>query len=146
MNIEEKINSDIKSAMLAKNAAKLEALRAVKSVILLLKTSAEGLTEDSVNKALQKEVKKRKETAEIYVGQNRQDLADSELFQATVIEEYLPKQMSEEEVKSELSKIITSVGANGIGDLGKVMGAASKFFAGKADNKLVSTLVKQMLS
>lgn len=145
MNIEERINADIKAAMLAKNAAKLEALRAIKSVVLLLKTSAEGLTDDTANKALQKEVKKRKETAEIYVTQNRQDLADTELFQASVIEEYLPKQMSEEEVKTELSKIIASVGASGMADLGKVMGAASKFFAGKADNKLVSTLVKQML-
>ena len=146
MGIEERINADIKTAMLAKEAAKLEALRAIKSVVLLLKTSAEGLTEDSANKALQKEVKKRKETAEIYVGQNRQDLADAELFQAAVIEEYLPKQMSEAEVKQALENIIASSGAKGIGDLGKVMGAASKFFAGKADNKLVSTLVKQMLS
>ena len=146
MGIEERINADIKTPMLAKNAAKLEALRAIKSVVLLLKTSAEGLTEDSANKALQKEVKKRKETAEIYVGQNRQDLADSELFQAAVIEEYLPKQMSEDDVKQELMKIIASVGAGGIGDLGKVMGVASKHFAGKADNKMVSTLVKQLLS
>ncbi len=145
MNIEERINADIKAAMLAKNAAKLEALRAIKSVVLLLKTSAEGLTDDSSNKALQKEVKKRKETAEIYVGQNRQDLADSELFQAAIIEEYLPKQMGEDEVKQELAKIIASVGATGAADLGKVMGAASKFFAGKADNKMVSSLVKQML-
>ncbi|MEI6020741.1 MAG: GatB/YqeY domain-containing protein, partial [Bacteroidota bacterium] len=87
MNIEERINAEIKAAMLAKNAAKLEALRAIKSVVLLLKTSSEGLTDDSVNKSLQKEVKKRKETAEIYVGQNRQDLADTELFQAAIIEE-----------------------------------------------------------
>ena len=145
MNIEERINAEIKAAMLAKNAAKLEALRAIKSVVLLLKTSSEGLTDDSVNKSLQKEVKKRKETAEIYVGQNRQDLADTELFQAAIIEEYLPKQMGEEEVKQELAKIIASVGATGPGDLGKVMGAASKFFAGKADNKMVSLLVKQLL-
>jgi uncharacterized protein YqeY len=146
MNIEEKINADIKTAMLAKDAGKLESLRAIKSVVLLLKTSAEGLSEDSVNKALQKEVKKRKETAEIYIGQNRQDLADTELFQAAVIEEYLPKQMSEDEVKVELQNIIAQVGAKGIADLGKVMGAASKALAGKADNKMVSTLVKQLLS
>lgn len=145
MNIEERINADIKSAMLAKEAKKLEALRAIKSVVLLLKTSPEGLTEDSANKAIQKEVKKRKETAEIYKTQNRPDLEETELFQAKVMEEYLPKQMSEEEIKAELSKIISSVGASGPGDMGKVMGAASKALAGKADNKLVSTLVKQML-
>lgn len=145
MNIEEKVNSEIKAAMLAKDAKRLEALRAIKSVVLLLKTSPEGLTEDSVNKALQKEVKKRKETAEIYKTQNRSDLEEVELFQANVMEEYLPKQMTEEEIKAELSKIIASVGASGPGDLGKVMGAASKAFAGKADNKIVSALVKQLL-
>lgn len=145
MNIEEKINGDIKTAMLAKDSKKLEALRAIKSVILLLKTSPEGLTEDSVNKAIQKEVKKRKESADIYKTQNRPDLEAEELFQAGVMEEYLPKQMSEDEIKAELSKIIASVGANGPGDMGKVMGAASKAFAGKADNKIVSALVKQLL-
>src|SRR5687768_11240208 len=107
MNIEEKINADIKTAMLAKDSKKLEALRAVKSVILLLKTSPEGLTEDSVNKALQKEVKKRKESAEIYAGQKRQDLEEAEMFQASVIGEYLPKQMSESEIRSEISRIIS---------------------------------------
>lgn len=145
MNIEERINADIKTAMLAKDSKKLEALRAIKSVILLLKTSAEGLTDDSVNKSLQKEVKKRKETAEIYKTQNRPDLEEVELFQAGVMEAYLPKQLSEEEIKSELSGLIASVGATGPGDLGKVMGAASKHFAGKADNKIVSALVKQLL-
>jgi uncharacterized protein YqeY len=145
MNAEEKVNAEIKTAMLAKDSKRLEALRAIKSVILLLKTSPEGLTEDSLNKALQKEVKKRKETAEIYKTQNRPDLEEVELFQAKVMEEYLPKQMGEEEIKNELAKIIASVGANGPGDVGKVMGAASKAFAGKADNKLVSQLVKQML-
>ncbi len=145
MNIEERINADIKTAMLAKDSKKLEALRAIKSVILLLKTSAEGLTDDSVNKSLQKEVKKRKETAEIYKTQNRPDLEEVELFQAGVMEAYLPKQLSEDEIKSELAGLIASVGATGPGDLGKVMGAASKHFAGKADNKIVSSLVKQLL-
>ncbi|MBA3663087.1 MAG: GatB/YqeY domain-containing protein [Bacteroidetes bacterium] len=145
MNIEEKINGEIKTAMLAKDAKRLEALRAIKSVVLLLKTSPEGLTEDSANKAIQKEVKKRKESAEIYKSQNRPDLEEVELSQAAVMEEYLPKQMSEEEVKTELQKIITSVGASGPGDLGKVMGAASKALAGKADNKMVSAIVKQLL-
>jgi uncharacterized protein len=146
MIIEEQINADIKTAMLAKEAKKLEALRAIKSVILLLKTSPEGLTEDSINKALQKEVKKRKESADIYKTQNRPDLEQEELFQATVMEAYLPKQMSEEEIKAELVKIIAATGASGAGDMGKVMGAASKAFAGKADNKVVSALVKQLLS
>lgn len=145
MNIEEKINADIKSAMLAKEAKKLEALRAIKSVILLLKTSPEGLSDDSVNKAIQKEVKKRKESAEIYKTQNRPDLEETEQFQATIMEAYLPKQMGEEEVKEELKKIIAQVGAAGSGDMGKVMGAATKVFAGKADNKMVSALVKQLL-
>jgi uncharacterized protein len=145
MNIEEKVNGDIKTAMLAKDAKKLEALRAIKSVVLLLKTSPEGLTEDSVNKTLQKEVKKRKETAEIYKTQNRPDLEETELFQAAIIEEYLPKQLSEEDIKAELVKIIAMVGATGPNDMGKVMGAASKAFAGRADNKLVSMLVKQAL-
>lgn len=145
MTIEEKVNSEIKTAMLAKDAKRLEALRAIKSVVLLLKTSPEGLTDDSVNKALQKEVKKRKESADIYKSQNRPDLEEEEMLQARVMEEYLPKQMGEEEIKAELVKIIASVGASGPGDMGKVMGAASKAFAGKADNKIVSALVKDLL-
>lgn len=146
MNIEEQINADIKAAMLAKEAKKLEALRAIKSVILLLKTSPEGLTEDSVNKAIQKEVKKRRESADIYKTQNRPDLEQEELFQAGIMEAYLPRQMGEGEIREELAKIIAAAGASGPGDMGKVMGAASKAFAGKADNKMVSALVKQMLS
>lgn len=145
MNIEEKINGEIKTAMLAKDSKRLEALRAIKSVVLLLKTSPEGLTEESATKAIQKEVKKRKESADIYKSQNRPDLEEVELAQAKVMEEYLPKQMSEDEVKAELTKIIASVGAAGPGDMGKVMGAASKALAGKADNKMVSVLVKQLL-
>ncbi len=146
MNIEETINNEIKTAMLAKDSKRLEALRAIKSVILLLKTSPEGLTDESVNKALQKEVKKRKESADIYKNQNRPDLETEELSQANIMESFLPKQMTEDEIKSELSKIIASVGATGSADMGKIMGAASKIFAGKADNKLVSTLVKEMLA
>ncbi len=145
MNIEERINGDIKTAMLAKDAKRLEALRAIKSAILLLKTSPEGLTEDSAMKAIQKEVKKRKETADLYTQQNRPDLAEVEVFQSNVLEEYLPQQMSEEEVKTQLQAIIASVGATSAADMGKVMGAASKAFAGKADNKMVSALVKQIL-
>lgn len=146
MALEEKINSDIKSAMLAKDAAKLEALRAMKSAILLLKTSPEGYTDESETKALQKMVKQRKETADIYKTQNRSDLADTELFQAGIIESYLPKQMSEDEIKAEVAKIITSVGASSPADMGKVMGVATKQLAGKADGKIISAIVKELLS
>jgi uncharacterized protein YqeY len=145
MNIEEKINSEIKTAMLAKNAKKLDALRAIKSVILLLKSSSEGLTEESIKTALQKEVKKRKESADIYKSQNRSDLEEIELSQASVIEEYLPTQLNEDQIKTELEKIIATVGATNSSDMGKVMVAASKVFAGRADNKIVSSIVKQLL-
>jgi uncharacterized protein YqeY len=117
----------------------------MKSVVLLLKTSPEGLTEDSANKALQKEVKKRRETAEIYSKQNRADLAEVEVFQADVIEAYLPKQLSGEELKAEVEKIIAQVGATSPADMGKVMGAA-KVLSGKADGKAISDLVKQLLA
>jgi len=146
MALEEKINADIKAAMLAKEAAKLEALRAVKSAILLLKTSPEGYNDDSELKALQKMVKQRKETAEIYKTQNRPELADVELSQASVIESYLPKQMNEEDVKTEIAKIIAAVGATSPADMGKVMGVASKQLAGKADGKIISVIVKDLLS
>ena len=145
MTLEEKINADIKTAMLAKESQKLEALRAIKSAVLLLKTSPEGLTEESGVKALQKMVKQRKETADIYTSQGRNDLADTELFQANIIEAYLPKQMSEDELKAELQKIISQVGAVSAADLGKVMGVASKSLAGRADGKAISTMVKQLL-
>lgn len=144
--IEEKLNADIKTAMLARDAKKLDALRAMKSVVLLLKTSPEGLTEESATKALQKEVKKRRETADIYTKQNRADLAEVEIAQADVIEAYLPKQMSAEELKAEVEKIIAQVGATSSADMGKVMGMATKALAGKADGKAVSDLVKQLLA
>lgn len=146
MALEEKINSDIKSAMLAKEAAKLEALRAIKSAIILLKTSPEGYSDDTEIKALQKMVKQRKETADIYKSQNRNDLADTELFQAGIIESYLPKQMTAEETRAEVSKIITSLGAASPADMGKVMGVATKQLAGKADGKIISGIVKELLS
>lgn len=146
MALEEKIMADMKAAMLAKDTKKLEAIRAIKSVILLLKTSPEGYTDESEVKALQKEVKKRKETAEIYTQQNRPELAEVESYQASVIESYLPKQMGEEEVKAELAKIISSVDASSPADMGKVMGVATKQLAGKADGKMISTLVKELLS
>lgn len=145
MGLEEQINNDIKTAMLAKEASKLEALRAVKAAVLLLKTSPEGLTEESGVKALQKMVKQRKETADIYKTQNRPELAEVELAQAAIIEKYMPAQMSEDEIKAELQKIIAQVGASSAADMGKVMGVATKALAGKADGKIVSGLVKQLL-
>ena len=145
MGIEEKINADVKASMLAKDAKRLEAVRALKSVILLLKTSPEGLTEESAMKAIQKEYKKRKETAEVYIQQNRQDLADDELAQAKVMEDYLPKQLSEDEIKAIVKSASAEVGASSAADMGKVMGAANKVVAGRADGKLVSQIVKEML-
>jgi uncharacterized protein YqeY len=147
MSLEEKINADIKSAMLAKEKEKLEALRAVKSAILLAKSEKAGseVSEDAELKLLQKLVKQRKEAAEIYVNQSRQDLADVEMYQAKVIEQFLPAQMSEEEVEKIIQTIITETGASGIKDMGKVMGTASKQLAGKADGKLISEIVKRML-
>ena len=146
MAFEDQINSDIKTAMLAKDAPKLEALRAAKAAILLLKTSSEGYNDASELKALQKMVKQRKEAAEIYKTQSREDLAETELFQAGIIEAYLPKQMSEEEVKVEVAKVIESSGASSMADMGKVMGMATKQLAGKADGKAISGIVKELLS
>lgn len=146
MNLEEQINADIKKAMLAKESGKLEALRAIKAALLLLKTSPEGTSEAIEIKTLQKMIKQRKETAELYINQQRKDLADTELAQASVIEAYLPKQMSEDEVKEEVQKVIQQVGAAGPGDFGKVMGIMSKQLAGKVDGKTISQVVKQMLT
>jgi uncharacterized protein YqeY len=145
MGIEEKINADVKASMLAKNAKRLEAVRAIKAAILLLKTSPEGLTEESASKAIQKEYKKRKETAEIYIQQNRADLAEDELAQALIMEEYLPKQLSEDELKTIIKNTITELGAKTSADMGRVMGAANKVIAGRADGKLVSQFVKELL-
>ena len=146
MTFEDKINGDIKTAMLAKDAKKLEVLRAIKNVVIILKTSPEGISDDAIMKSIAKEVKKRKEAAEIFTQQNRADLAEVEIFQAGIMETYLPQQMGEAEIKVELQKIIAQVGATSSADLGKVMGAASKAFAGKADNKIVSQLVKELLT
>lgn len=150
MSLEVQINNDIKQAMLNKDKAVLESLRAIKSAILLLKTgkdAANGEVSEAAEIAmLQKLVKQRKEAADIFVQQNRQDLADDELFQAGIIERYLPKQLSREEVEAELKKIIAEVGASSPKDMGRVMGQASKHFAGKADNRVVSEIVKTLLS
>lgn len=147
MTLEERINADIKAAMLAKERKKLDALRAVKSAILLLKTNGSGdaISQEAEIACLQKLVKQRKESAELYKQQNRMDLYEDEAFQQAVIEAYLPEQMSEEEIRTELQKIISETGASSVKDMGKVMGAAQKAFAGRADNKLVSTIVKELL-
>jgi len=146
MSLTDQINNDLKAAMLAKDTGKLEALRAIKSALLLLKTSPEGQSEASELKALQKMVKQRKETAEIYITQNRKDLADTELAQAAVIEQYLPKQMSEEELKAILQEIITRVGASSPAEMGKVMGVATKELSGKAEGSVISKIVRELLS
>ena len=147
MNFEEKINSDLKNAMLAKDEASVRGLRAVKSAILLAKTSGTAVPSEADEiKMLQKLVKQRKESAEIYKKENRADLLKTEEEEIAVIERYLPKMMSEDEIRAELKNIISSVGATSAADMGKVMGAASKHFAGKADNRIVSAMVKEMLS
>ena len=147
MSLTDKINEDIKKAMLAREKDKLEALRAVKSALLLLMTSEGGgkVNDDAEIKLLQKLVKQRRETAEIYTDQNREDLAETERFQADVIATYLPSQMGTDELKPIISQIIAETGATGIKDMGRVMAAASQKLAGKADNKTISVIVKELL-
>lgn len=149
MGLAEKINEDIKQAMLAKDKRKLEALRAIKAALLLIKTgkdtSSDEIPESVELQMLQKLVKQRKETALIYKEQNRPELAEEEIFQAGIIEKYLPEQMSADDLKKIVQDVIAEVGATGIRDMGKVMGLASKKLAGKADNKAISEIVKQAL-
>lgn len=149
MGLKQQVDGDIKKAMLAKNKEELEALRSIKSLILLAETekgSSEELTSEGENKLLMKAAKQRKESAEIFQQQNRKDLADRELVQLEVINRYLPKQLSEEEIKSALVSVIQEVGAKGPQDMGKVMGVATKKLAGQADGKVISDLVKKLLS
>lgn len=149
MNLEQKVMADLKTAMLAKDEKSLRSLRAIKAAILLAKTS-EGaggdLKEDDEIKLLQKLVKQRKDSLEIFHQQNRTDLAQKEQEEIEVIEKFLPKQLSADEIKTELSGIIAEVGASSPADMGKVMGAATKKLAGKADGKTISALVKELLS
>lgn len=148
MSLLDTINNDIKSAMLAKEKEKLEALRAVKAAILVAATekgAQESLTEDGEIKLLQRLVKQRREAAEIYLGQNRKDLADPEIFQADIIQQYLPQQMDAEAIAVIIKEIIAETGATTVKDMGKVMGLATKKLAGKADNKVISDLIKQLL-
>jgi uncharacterized protein len=149
MSLKQQIDGDIKKAMLAKNKEELEALRSIKSLILLAETEKGGaadLSTDIENKLLVKAAKQRKESADIFSQQGRNDLADREQFQLDIITRYLPKQMSTEELESEIKKIISDVGAKGPQDMGKVMGVATKKFAGMADGKVISELVKKNLS
>lgn len=141
--------AELKTAMLAKDEAALRSLREVKAAILLAKTSegaAGELKEEDEIKLLQKLVKQRKDSLEIFQQQNRADLAKKEEEEIAIISKFLPKQMSAEEIKAELTKIIAAVGATSAADMGKVMGAATKQFAGKADGKTISALVKELLS
>jgi uncharacterized protein YqeY len=148
MALEQSIMAELKAAMLAKDEAKLRALRAIKAAIIILKTSEAGkeISEEDEMKMLQKLVKQRKESIDIYTKQGREDLAKTEQEEVAVIELFLPQMMSEEEIRLALQDIIASVGATSAAEMGKVMGAANKAFAGKADNKIVSVLVKEMLS
>jgi uncharacterized protein len=149
MELENRINADIKAAMIARDSNKLEALRGIKAALLLAKTSKEAvngeITDEAGLKILQKLVKQRVESAEIYKANGRAELAEQELFQASIIEAYLPKQLSEDEIKEGLRKIIAESGASSVKDMGKVMGLASRAFAGKADNKVIADLVKILL-
>ena len=149
MSLEQKIMTDLKAAMLAKDEAALRSLRAIKAAILLAKTS-EGsngaLTEEDELKLLQKMAKQRKDSLEIFQQQNRADLAKKEAEELAVIEKFLPKQLSAEEKKNELEKLIKETGASSPADMGKVMGAATKQLSGKADGKMIATLVKELLA
>ena len=149
MSLQDKIIVEMKAAMKAKNSVKLEALRAVKSAILLANTetsSKDGLSEEDEMKLLQKLVKQRKDSAQIYLEQNRNDLAEPELEQAEVIEAFLPEQMSEAEIETKVEEAIAKTGASGMQDMGKVMGMVSAQLAGKADGKTISVIVKRKLS
>lgn len=149
MSLKATIDADIKKAMLAKNKEELEALRSIKSMILLAETdkgSSGEVSDDAGNKILMKAVKQRRESAEIFQKEGRDDLAQRELFQGEIISRYLPKQLTEEEIKAELQTIIAQAGAKGPQDMGKVMGIATKALAGKADGKVISDWVKKLLA
>jgi uncharacterized protein YqeY len=149
MSLKQQIDSDIKKAMLAKSKEELEALRSIKSLILLAETDKGATAEISAeveNKLLMKAAKQRKESADIFTQQNRADLADKELFQLEVINRYLPKQLSEEETENVIKSIIQQVSAKGPQDMGKVMGTATKALAGQAEGKIISEIVKRLLA
>ena len=149
MDLFDKINADIKSAMLARDKVRLEALRGIKKEFLEAKTAkgSDGtLTDEVATRVLVKMAKQRRESAAIYTEQSRPELAEGELAEAAVIEEYLPKQLSEEELTAELRKIIAEVGATSAKEMGRVMGVASKALAGRADGRAISAKVKELLA
>ena len=149
MTLEQQIQEDIKAAMKAKDTVAMNATRAIKGEILLFKTSEGGskeVTDADIQKMIQKLVKQRKEAAEQFVAAGRQELADNELSEASVMEQYLPKQLSEAEVEAKVREIIAEVGATSIKDMGKVMGAANKALAGQSDGRTISTIVKKLLA
>lgn len=148
MSLKQNIETEIKKAMLAKDKDRLRALRGIKSLIMLEETKggSTGVTEEDEMKILTKAAKQRKDSADIYQQQNREDLAAVELAELEIINEFLPKQLSEEEVEAELKAIIAEVGAEGPKDMGKVMGVATKKLAGRADGKLISQKVKNLLA
>ena len=149
MSLFETISNDIKSAMLAKDKIRLESLRGVKKEFLEAETAkgADGeLSDETAVKILQKMVKQRKDSATIYQEQNRPELAEKELAESCVIEEYLPKQMSPEELEKAIKEIITQTGATSGKDMGKVMGVATKALAGKTEGRLISETVKRLLN
>ena len=150
MSLKATIEAEIKKAMLARNQDDLRALRAIKSMILIAETdkgaSGGELSADLESKILTKAYKQRKESAEIFAQQGRKDLEEKELQEIAVIERFLPKQLTAEEIESKIKEIVTQVGAKSPADMGKVMGVASKELAGKADGKVVSETVKKVLS
>lgn len=149
MDLFDKISADIKSAMLARDKVRLEALRGIKKEFLEAKTAkgSDGtLTDEAATRVLVKMAKQRRESAAIYTEQSRPELAEAELAEAAVIEEYLPKQLTEEELTAELRKIIAEVGATSAKEMGRVMGVASKALAGRADGRAISAKVKELLA
>lgn len=148
MSLEVTINEDIKTAMKAGDKLKLEALRAVKAAIIIAKTdkgAADEMSKDTEIALLNKLVKTRKESYDLYVQNNRPDLADVEKAQMEAISVYLPAQMSDEDLEKEVKGVIAQVGATNIAEMGKVMGAATKALAGKADNKRISEMIRKIL-
>ena len=149
MSLKLTIENGIKDAMRAKDADRLRALRAIKSMILLEETSgssADGLSADAEMKILMKAAKQRRDSLEVYVAQNRPDLAEKEQAELAIIEEFLPKQLSDAELTAKITEIIAAVGATSPADMGKVMGAASKQLAGLADGKAISAKVSELLN
>lgn len=148
MSLKQHIETEIKNAMLAKNKDRLRALRSIKSLIMLEETKggAGGVSEEEEMKLLTRAAKQRRDSADIYQQQEREDLASIELAELEIISEFLPKQLSEEEIEAELKAIIAEVGAEGPKDMGKVMGVATKKLAGRAEGKLISQKVKHLLA